>query len=525
MSEDIYPPKLKTKPLLIGALRSAARLEQQFMCQYLYAAFSLKKGESEDCQAHELEVVRRWASVLYMIARQEMEHLSIVNSLLTAIGGLPCYTHLNFPTTLARRTRAPLRAEPAVLDAAASGAAPPAPFEAALAPELLHANLQERGDRSEAPFGETFALKLPGASAEPSELCPMPFVLEPFSLNALRRFACMEAPQYPHVPEAEKPEMADWCFRDAQGECKCVQPRSVPTPPAPKSLFQADRVVLGSIEELYDEVRKGLRYLVERDGEAEVFSGHPSGQSEIPSEYMITLFPIFDLESALSGIDLITVQGEGIDAPPSYESHFMRFVKMAEEYVALSERAKAEERCFEPARRLPDNPKPEDFDPGSVVRQAVELFRQGYVTLLYMLTGYYQFYSPSKWSQYPYLTQALEQTSFAPMMTMFVRSLAEVIVELPAGEGRVAGPSFELNKKDLELLEDPGNACFGQLKFYLDELERLCLGVKALQGALETQLELHRKLTFMLQTMTRVRKNLVEITEQGTFPQFDSKSA
>src|SRR5688572_32774846 len=73
------------------------KLEHQFMVQYLYAAFSLKKNPDSTCDAAAFESVRRWASTAYAIARQEMEHLSVVNSILTAIGGPPCFYHDGFP--------------------------------------------------------------------------------------------------------------------------------------------------------------------------------------------------------------------------------------------------------------------------------------------------------------------------------------------------------------------------------------------------------------------------------------------
>ena len=92
-----YPPP-RDKATLAAYITEAAMLEHQFMCQYLYAAFSLKKYPDKTCSPAQLEAVRRWASLIYTIARQEMEHLSIANSLLTAIGSPPWFGHTNFPT-------------------------------------------------------------------------------------------------------------------------------------------------------------------------------------------------------------------------------------------------------------------------------------------------------------------------------------------------------------------------------------------------------------------------------------------
>ncbi|HWU87240.1 MAG TPA: ferritin-like domain-containing protein, partial [Kofleriaceae bacterium] len=88
MRDAINPlPPITTKDQLERYLKEAAILEHQFMAQYLYAAFSLKKDPDERCSDAQFEYVRRWASTIYRVARQEMEHLSIVNSILTAIGG------------------------------------------------------------------------------------------------------------------------------------------------------------------------------------------------------------------------------------------------------------------------------------------------------------------------------------------------------------------------------------------------------------------------------------------------------
>jgi hypothetical protein len=55
-------PPPHDKATLAVYLTEAAMLEHQFMCQYLYAAFSLKKQPDATCSPAQLEVVRRWAS-------------------------------------------------------------------------------------------------------------------------------------------------------------------------------------------------------------------------------------------------------------------------------------------------------------------------------------------------------------------------------------------------------------------------------------------------------------------------------
>ena len=87
MSQEPSKPRpITSKPELIAALQEASEIEQQLMIQYLYAAFSLKKQPDERCSAAQYESVRRWGSTILMVARSEMEHLALVNGLLTALG-------------------------------------------------------------------------------------------------------------------------------------------------------------------------------------------------------------------------------------------------------------------------------------------------------------------------------------------------------------------------------------------------------------------------------------------------------
>jgi len=67
------------------------------MCEYLFAAFSLKKSESEGLGAAEMECVRRWEGVITTVAVQEMTHLALVNNMLVSIGHGPYFKHPNFP--------------------------------------------------------------------------------------------------------------------------------------------------------------------------------------------------------------------------------------------------------------------------------------------------------------------------------------------------------------------------------------------------------------------------------------------
>jgi hypothetical protein len=79
-------------------LVAAAELEHGVVCQYLFAAFSMKRHPDESNVSWEqLELMRGWEADLLLIARQEMEHLGLVANLLTAIGEAPHFLRPPFP--------------------------------------------------------------------------------------------------------------------------------------------------------------------------------------------------------------------------------------------------------------------------------------------------------------------------------------------------------------------------------------------------------------------------------------------
>ncbi len=90
---------LEKRRLLTNSLVEAAELEHNVMCLYLFAAVSLKKRVSEGVSFSQLEKIRRWEASILAVARQEMEHLAIVNNLLTAIGECPNLSRSDYPFT------------------------------------------------------------------------------------------------------------------------------------------------------------------------------------------------------------------------------------------------------------------------------------------------------------------------------------------------------------------------------------------------------------------------------------------
>jgi Ferritin-like len=91
------PFVIEHREALIYMLCEAAELEHGIMCQYLFAAFSLKQSEDEGLTATELEAVLRWRKAISHVATEEMLHLALVHNLLSAIGAAPHLGRPNLP--------------------------------------------------------------------------------------------------------------------------------------------------------------------------------------------------------------------------------------------------------------------------------------------------------------------------------------------------------------------------------------------------------------------------------------------
>src|SRR5271165_2460569 len=97
----LAPPEapfvIEHREALIYMLCEAAELEHGIMCQYLFAAFSLKQSRDEGLSSQEAQAVQRWRKQISHVATQEMLHLSLVQNLLSAIGAAPHLSRPNFP--------------------------------------------------------------------------------------------------------------------------------------------------------------------------------------------------------------------------------------------------------------------------------------------------------------------------------------------------------------------------------------------------------------------------------------------
>jgi len=91
------PFVIEHREALIYMLCEAAELEHGIMCQYLFAAFSMKEQAAEGLTEDQAAAVRRWRKQISHVAAQEMLHLALVQNLLSAIGAAPHLSRPNFP--------------------------------------------------------------------------------------------------------------------------------------------------------------------------------------------------------------------------------------------------------------------------------------------------------------------------------------------------------------------------------------------------------------------------------------------
>ena len=97
MAAPETPFVIEHREALIYMLCQAAELEHGIMCQYLFAAFSLKQHTDEGLTDSELEAVTRWRRQISHVATQEMLHLALVHNLLSAVGAAPHLARPNLP--------------------------------------------------------------------------------------------------------------------------------------------------------------------------------------------------------------------------------------------------------------------------------------------------------------------------------------------------------------------------------------------------------------------------------------------
>ena len=88
---------IEHREALIYMICAAAELEHALMCEYLFAAFSLKESTDEGLSEEQAAAVNRWRSTVLGVAGQEMLHLALTANMLTALGASPHLSRPNLP--------------------------------------------------------------------------------------------------------------------------------------------------------------------------------------------------------------------------------------------------------------------------------------------------------------------------------------------------------------------------------------------------------------------------------------------
>jgi hypothetical protein len=88
---------IEHREALIYMICQAAELEHGLMCEYLFAAFSLKDNVDEGVSEEQVEAIQRWRSTILGVAAQEMLHLALTANMLTALGASPHLSRPNLP--------------------------------------------------------------------------------------------------------------------------------------------------------------------------------------------------------------------------------------------------------------------------------------------------------------------------------------------------------------------------------------------------------------------------------------------
>ncbi len=401
---------IRTREDLLDALSVAAELEHLLLCQYLFAAYTLKRSPGEGLDQVQLSKAREWGSSVTLIARQEMEHLGLVMNMRSSIGGEPYFKRPNFPQKLDYFGRSELKQ-----------------------------------------------------------------TLTPLERDTVARFRFFEQPHpAPGADYCQAPRSATDAERAARlGELHAVE-RDGGFFPEPELLASATArrrdgalgaVSFSSIQDLYLQIWLGFFVVAAELGEQALFDGDPNrqiwggpgspyaGSMNDLNQYGVDIVGVTDLASMSFAVFEILFQGEGLFAPKSYveHTHYCLFSAILAEMDARPGLVVCRPVVQNPLTRM----HPDISAPGEVnlierpeTLELAVLTNALYELMLYLLLVLYGAENLT-----PAQRVALTDAAFFPLMTMFIRPLAEILTQLPAFETRPgnAGPGFELSAPELRL--------------------------------------------------------------------------
>ena len=430
------------KNTLYGFLKNASELEHLLSMQYLFAGFSLKKYPEEfadykpgdpnnkeinQLRLKQIEIIRKWDAKIMYVARQEMEHLNLVQNLFAILGEDPYLHRPNYPVLASQN-----------------------PMGAPI-------NLM--------PFSDK-AIEIFRYWEKPDDL-DLP---DPFTGNLPQSILDMD-----RTFKGQSAFDLESTVNDAWAQLIAIIEGNTAPP--------MTRV---SIETLYTYVNVYFYFmltykLIEGTNIHRIVEEHFG--------FNISLEPIVDgkyYEYVNDVITQILEEGEGVwGVPPPLDSHFMVYQEMLDEYAEAVAHGVG---SFEPALPVAYNPttstnqtyhnvttppatdaeqqaSPLFLVDNPITAQAMALFDDAYNVLCQMLFGFFADYNIDYTTgvRKPD-TNAFFRTSFYPFMTMVIRPLGEMLCRLPAqasftpNGGQIppitAGPSFFFNVDNNASLEE-----------------------------------------------------------------------
>lgn len=409
---------------LLDLLSRAATLENLLACQYLFAAFSLKKYPEEFDQslgeetiAAQLERNRRWGAKLLFTARQEMEHLCMVQNMLAI---------LNRPSYMWRPNY-------------------PVPAEASL-------------------------IKLPNH-------------LAPFSMHAVEVFRYYEKPDLMKLPSPFGPEALSARHPHGAAQIKAFASAFIGHKSTLDDEIHSVQSLYDEVKQLFDDLfdsrvitgRNPNRVVNEHFGFNMSLDALVQGQGKHYVDEIIQQI----LEEG-EGVDGVPPLGSHFMAFQSILDELTDTMAKhpgIEPALPVVNDPSVLDASFHLGNTTPITNK--------FTLEVVKLFNSVCQLQNRMLTGFFDHYNIDQTTGvHPPLVNAYFQTAFYPMMTMIVRPLGEIVCRLPADADyqpepgklptRTAGPSFEIavpqdSDHDKEQSESVAEL---PLQGYIDELNR-----------------------------------------------------
>ena len=207
-----------------------------------------------------------------------------------------------------------------------------------------------------------------------------------------------------------------------------------------------------TIGQFYQAIEEGLKRLCEELGEAKVFTGDPARQI-LPETFRYSgsgrVIPVYDLASAIAAIDEIEEQGEGLKHAEVWDgdrdmfhpereevAHYFRFMEIARgrsfrrgDTPESGPSGDAFDVDWSAVYPMRPNPRTEGFRGGSAIVAAMGEFNLAYSDLLRDLHRAFNGERDRMGRTIPAMMQ--------------LKTMAQQLMQMPAGDGTNAGPSFE----------------------------------------------------------------------------------